>query len=206
MTIEMIGKGAEANVYQYGKLIKKERISKSYRIKELDTSLRLKRTKREAKLMSLARRAGVPTPIISDVDTISCTIEMNFINGKKINKLLSIISKNERRELCSKIGNHTGKLHSNNIIHGDLTTSNMIKYKNKIYFIDFGLGDVSVSLEDKGVDLLLFKKVLHSTHFKFKKESWNGFIEGYSKVYKDYKNVLLRLQDIEKRGRYFVER
>ena len=202
----MIGKGAEANIYRDDGTVRKERISKNYRIKELDEFLRLGRTKREAKLISLARRAGVATPTITDVDTVSCTIEMGFIEGTQVKKLLSTMSKNERRVLCAEIGRCAGKLHSNHIIHGDLTTSNMIMHRDRIYFIDFGLGDVSEAVEDKGVDLLLFKKALHSTHFKYEKECWDSFMKGYSEIYKGHEEVLQRLKVIEKRGRYFAER
>lgn len=203
---EMIGKGAEANIYRDSGAVKKERISKAYRVKELDEFLRLGRTKREARLISLARRAGVATPFVTDVDTASCTIEMGFIEGTQVKKLLSTLSKDERRRLCAEIGRCAGRLHSNHIIHGDLTTSNMIRHMDRIYFIDFGLGEVSEAVEDKGVDLLLFKKALHSTHFKYEKECWEGFVEGYSAVYDGHEEVLQRLGAIERRGRYFAER
>lgn len=202
----MIGKGAEANLYLEGDIVSKERISKAYRESVLDDYLRRSRTKREAKLISLARRAGVATPFVTDVDVASCTIEMRFVTGMQVKKLLPSLSKDERRGLCAEIGRCAGRLHSNHIIHGDLTTSNMILHKDKTYFIDFGLGEVSEAVEDKGVDLLVFKKALHSTHFKYKKECWEGFVEGYSKAYKGHKDVLQRLRAIERRGRYFAER
>jgi Kae1-associated kinase Bud32 len=204
--MRMIGKGAEANIYLRGSRVSKERISKAYREAFLDEYLRKSRTKREARLISLARRAGVATPFITDVDPVSCAVEMSFIPGKQVKKLLPALSKEERRKLCTEIGRHAGKLHTANIIHGDLTTSNMLLHEGKIYFIDFGLGEVSDAVEDKGVDLLVFKKALHSTHYKYEKECWEGFVEGYSKAYKDHAEVLQRLQAIARRGRYFVER
>lgn len=203
---EMIGKGAEANLYLEGDSVRKERIPKAYRVKELDEVLRLGRTKHEAKLISLARRAGVATPFITDVDASSCTIEMSFIKGKQVKKLLPTLSKDERRRLCAEIGRCAGRLHTFHIIHGDLTTSNMIMHGETIYFIDFGLGEVSEAVEDKGVDLLLFKKALHSTHFKYEKECWEGFVNGYSEAYEGHEDALTRLREIERRGRYFAER
>lgn len=204
--MEMISKGAEANLYlRDGKIIK-ERISKGYRVPELDSPLRRMRTKKEAKLISLARRAGVPTPIVYDVDNEKMTIEMSFIKGKQIKKLLNQLSEEERRRICREIGKSAGKLHSYHIIHGDLTTSNLIFANAKIYFIDFGLGEINESIEAKGVDLLLFKKSLRSTHYKFEKECFKGFVEGYSTEFKGYGAVLRRLRIIERRGRYFAER
>lgn len=148
----------------------------------------------------------MPTPFITDVDLASCTVEMSYIQGKQVKKLLPELSREERRKLCVEIGRLAGKLHSANLIHGDLTTSNMLLHEGRIYFIDFGLGEVSDAVEDKGVDLLVFKKTLHSTHYRYEAECWEGFVEGYSKAYKGHAEALQRLQAIARRGRYFAER
>jgi len=204
--MEMINKGAEANLYHLNGRLLKDRIVKSYRVRELDTLLRKNRTKREAKLLSLARRAGVPTPFVFDLDTKNAKIEMSFIDGMQVKKFLETISNDERRKLCKVIGVLIGRLHTCHIIHGDLTTSNMIVSDDKIYFIDFGLGEINESVEAKGVDLLLFKKALHSTHHRFEKECLEGVLDGYKKTYRGYDEVLQRLMVIERRGRYFAER
>lgn len=201
-----IGKGAEADLYLLEDRVSKVRISKAYREPHLDEHLRRTRTRREARLLSMARRAGVATPFVSDVDNSSCTVEMSFIPGEQIRRLLPSITAEERRRLCRRIGEEVGKLHSANIIHGDLTTANMLLHEDRIYFIDFGLGGFSNAVEDKGVDLLVFKKALHSTHYKFERECWDGFVEGYSKTYEDSAKVLERLEEIARRGRYFPER
>ncbi len=204
--MQLIGKGAEANIYLSGEKVIKNRISKAYRVRELDEALRKTRTKREARLISLARRAGVATPFILDVNNPDTTVEMSFVEGMQIKKILNKASKKDRLRICREIGRSAGKLHSNNIIHGDLTTSNMILAQNKIYFIDFGLGEVSEAVEDKGVDLLVFKKSLRSTHYKFEKECFKAFVEGYSREYKAHRDILERLRIIELRGRYFTDR
>ena len=204
--MEMIGKGAEANIYLDGDSVVKERIKKIYRVKDLDESLRRSRTKREAKLISLARRAGVPTPFIRDVDDAKTSLILDYIDGKKIRKILNDISTDERKRICHEAGISVGKLHKNHIIHGDLTTSNMMLYDDRVYFIDFGLGEINEAVEAKGVDLLVFKKSLRSTHFKHEKECLGAFFEGYSKEYKDCVEILKRLESIERRGRYFSER
>ena len=108
-----------------------------------------------------------------------------------------------------KIGELIGRLHKNGIIHGDLTTSNMIlNSEGTIFFVDFGLGEKSKELEARGVDLHLMKRALQSTHFRFAEECFNSVIEGYSKVLgcETAKNVLDKIKQIEKRGRYIAER
>jgi Kae1-associated kinase Bud32 len=82
----------------------------------------------------------------------------------------------------------------------------MILKDDKIYFIDFGLGEINEAIEAKGVDLLVFKKSLRSTHFKYEKECLDAFLEGYSTEHRDCAEILKRLDTIEKRGRYFSER
>jgi Kae1-associated kinase Bud32 len=201
-----IGKGAEADLYLRDDKVSKVRVSKAYRESLLDRRLRKTRTRREARLISLARRAGVATPFITDVDNSSYILEMSFIPGKQVRRILSSLTRKERRELCIHIGENVGKLHSANIIHGDLTTANILLHENRIYFIDFGLGGISDAVEDKGVDLLVFKKVLHSAHYSCEEECWEGFVEGYSRTCKNSTPILERLQDIAKRGRYFPER
>ncbi len=201
--MEMISKGAEADIYRTDDTVLKERIVKSYRVKELDEKLRRSRTKREAKLISLARRAGVPTPFVYDVDLANTTLEMKYVKGKQIKKILDSMPSAKRTQLCKEIGRSVGKLHSANIVHGDLTTANMVLSEGRVYFIDFGLGGVSESIEDKGVDILVFKKALHSTHHKSWEECFESFIEGYS-GYGKHEEVLQRLTIIERRGRYFT--
>jgi Kae1-associated kinase Bud32 len=204
--MEMIGKGAEANIYLDGDAVIKERIKKTYRVDKLDETLRRSRTKREAKLISAARRAGVPTPFIREVNEEMTSIIIDYVDGPKIRKILNDVSSEERIKICTQVGKSAGLLHKNHIIHGDLTTSNMIQSGDKIYFIDFGLGEINESVEAKGVDLLVFKKSLRSTHFKHEKECLDAFFDGYRKEFRDCVEILKRLRAIEKRGRYFSER
>jgi Kae1-associated kinase Bud32 len=204
--MEMIGKGAEANIYKRGDAVIKERIKKVYRVEDLDKSLRRSRTKREAKLISMARRAGVPTPFIRDIDEEKTSITLDYIDGHKIRKILNSATPAERTKICREAGKSAGRLHKNHIIHGDLTTSNMIQKDGILYFIDFGLGEINEAVEAKGVDLLVFKKSLRSTHFKHEKECLEAFFDGYSQQFKECGEILKRLASIEKRGRYFSKR
>ena len=142
---KIIYKGAEAEIclseYFEFKVVKKKRIKKSYRIKEIDNRLISFRTKEEAKLMIEARACGVSVPIIYDVDLKNGIITMEYVEGKRIKDILNVLTEKERKMICNKIGVSIAKLHNNDIIHGDLTTSNLIFFDNRIYFIDFGLGE-----------------------------------------------------------------
>lgn len=209
----LIKKGAEANLYLadwHGrKVIMKKRLPKKYRLSELDEQIRTYRTIHEPQLMHEAKKAGVPTPTIFLVDKKNAIIIMEFIEGKQVKKLLTEASKSEREYLCIEIGELIGKLHKSGIIHGDLTTSNMIQnFEGKIFFVDFGLGEKTDELEARGVDMHLMKRALQSTHFRFAEECFNAVIKGYSKFFgtEFVKKVLDKIREIERRGRYIAER
>ncbi len=197
--MDVIGRGAEAILYREGEALVKERIVKGYRVKELDEKLRKRRTRLEAKILSRAKRAGVPTPSV--IKTEDYKIVMEFIEGKRLKELLQILTAEEMEKTAEEIGRLIGKLHSAGIIHGDLTTSNMI-LREKIYFIDFGLAFHSTSVEDRAVDLHLLHQAYQSTHFNFLKRLWEHTVEGYKETFKDWEDVLKRLEQIRKRGRY----
>jgi len=209
----LIKKGAEASLYLAGwhdrKVVMKKRLPKKYRLQELDEQIKTYRTIHEPQLMHEAKKAGVPTPTIFLVDVKNATIVMEFIGGKQVKTLLSTVSEGERRSLCLKIGELIGRIHKYGIIHGDLTTSNMIQdSEGKIFFLDFGLGEKGREVEARGVDLHLMKRALQSTHFQFAEECFNAVIEGYSQVLdpETVKNVLDKIKEIERRGRYIAER
>lgn len=209
----LIKKGAEASLYLadwHGrKVIMKKRQSKKYRVPKLDEQIKTYRTNHEPQLMHEAKRAGVSTPTIFLVDIKCATIIMEFVGGKQVKQLLDEMSKSERYRSCLNIGELIGRLHQCGIIHGDITTSNMIQNsEGKIFFVDFGLGEKRKELEARGVDLHLMKRALQSTHFRFAEDCFNAVIEGYSKVLdaQTVKNVLDKIKEIERRGRYVTER
>jgi len=209
----LIKKGAEASLYLtdwHGrKVIMKERLPKKYRPSKLDGHIRTYRTIHEPQLMHEAKKAGVSTPTIFLVDLKNATIIMGFIEGKQVKQLLNEVTKSERQSLSLKIGELIGRLHEYGIIHGDLTTSNMIlDSEGKIFFVDFGLGEKTKELEARGVDLHLMKRALQSTHFRFTEECFDAVIRGYSKVLgaETVKNILDKIKEIERRGRYVAER
>ena len=92
-------------------------------------------------------------------------------------------------------------MHNNNIIHGDLTTSNMILNK-EVFFIDFGLSFFSEKIEDKAVDLHLLKEALESKHSNIWERSYKAALDSYFKKAVDGRQVLERIKIVEKRGRY----
>jgi len=187
----------------------KRRLPKKYRVLALDEQIRAYRTIHEPQLMHEAKKAGVPTPTIYLVDAKNATIVMEYIEGEQVKRLLAKVSDDERQNLCRKMGELIGKLHKNGIVHGDLTTSNMIQTsEGKIFFVDFGLSEKTKELEARGVDLHLMKRALQSTHFQFAEKCFNAVIEGYASVLgaEEVKNVLDKIREIERRGRYIAER
>lgn len=194
---EKIVHGAEAIISKEDESVVKERIRKGYRLPEIDEKLRRKRTRSEASLLRAARRAGVKVPGVLDESDFSLRLE--FIEGEKVKEALS---KENAQAIGKKIADAIAKLHSYDIIHGDLTTSNMILHDNDAFFIDFGLGFQSQRIEDKAVDLYVLHEALESTHHDIKDELWKTILEAYSKHFSDAKKVIKALHAIEKRGRY----
>jgi TP53 regulating kinase-like protein len=209
----LLKKGAEASLFLttwHGKrVVVKTRLPKKYRPEKLDLTIRNYRTIHEPQLMHEAKKAGVPTPTIYMVDVANAAITMEFVEGKQVKQVLDALSKVERQELCVKIGELIGKLHTHGVIHGDLTTSNMIlSAENQMFLVDFGLGDKTNELEARGVDLHLLKRALQSTHYHFADECFTSVIKGYgASVGADAtEKILGKIREIEKRGRYIAER
>ena len=182
---------AEAIVEIDGALVYKRRIEKRYRVDELDKRLRKERTKSEAKLISEARRNGVPTPIIFDVNEY--VLVMERIDGALAREVIT-------EPISERIGEFVGILHKSGIIHGDLTTSNIIVGK-RIYFIDFGLAFVESNTEARGVDVHVFFQSLQGTHESYD-ELRAAFTNGYTRTFPQAAQVLKRAAEIERRGRY----
>ena len=198
---KIIDRGAEAVIYEENKDIKKERTKKSYRHPELDKKIIKRRTKAETKILKKAKEIiNVPEVHASKQQE---TIHMQKIEGEKLSTSLDAYPLKQQKEIIKQIANQTAKLHQAGIIHGDLTTSNMILKNNQIYFIDFGLGFLNGKYEDKGIDIHLFKQALEAKHFKHHEELFKVFEEEYKKLEpKEAQKVFERLIKIEKRGRY----
>jgi N6-L-threonylcarbamoyladenine synthase/protein kinase Bud32 len=185
-------RGAEAVVDVVERDVAKRRVGKGYRIPSLDRRLISERTRAEARLIAAARSAGVPTPVIRDIT--HDTIRMERIEGEMLKHVLD--GKNVRRA-----GATVGRLHTAGIVHGDLTTSNIMVRDGRCVLIDFGLAHVSPEIEARGVDVHVFFQTLESTSPDYPTLK-AAFIEGYGAEFDGWKDVIEREEEIERRGRY----
>ena len=191
---DLIAKGAESNIikssYMGEDAVIKARIPKNYRIAEIDNKIRKSRCKLEAKLLSDAKRAGVRTPVLYDVDLNEKSILMEAIDGVMLKDVIN-------DDLAYKTGLEISKLHSADIIHGDITSSNIMLRDDDLVFIDFGLGRYSDLEEDKAVDLLVLKKSLQSIDYEKALSYFDSVLKGYNSP-----KIIDKISDIEHRGRY----
>lgn len=193
---QLIAQGAESRLFLKDNEIIKDRFNKKYRIKEIDERLRKSRTKREAKILEKLSQLEFPAPKLIKTNKKD-EIIMSEIKGK----LVKVIFDKNYQKLSKEIGEKLAILHNNTIIHGDLTTSNMI-FNKEIHFIDFGLSFFSYKEEDKAVDLHLLKQALESKHFKVWEKAFKEVIKGYKEKAEKGKEIINRLEKVEKRGRY----
>ena len=195
----LLYQGAESKIILNQGIVEKIRIRKSYRIKELDEKLRRLRTRREARIMREARKIGILVPRVIEVDEKNYTIRMEYVQGATVKQKLE---QGYSKKICEKIGEYIAKLHANKIVHGDLTTSNMILAKEGLYLIDFGLADFSNRIEDYAQDLLVLKECLISTHPTIANKCWKTIINSYANNFDKAKQVIAKIKEIESRGRY----
>ena len=200
--LKLITKGAESNIYLSTffsrKAISKIRIPKMYRHQTLDSNLRKQRTIHESKMLSLVRNLGIRTPFIYLVDPHRAEIVMEYVAGLNARDIIN-------RSICLKIGKYISALHSNSIIHGDLTPANFIVGKEMV-IIDFGLSYHSNRLEDKAVDIRLFGEILNGLYPGRFQSLYENFVKGY-KTHSDNKDVTRILRNVEEinlRRRYAV--
>ena len=187
-------RGAEAVICMIDEdTLLKKRVRKGYRIKEIDERLRRTRTKKEFNIMrKLSGKINVPKVFGKE----EYSFKMEFIHGALARDILGSLGDKEIKSLFSQIGAQVRKMHDESIVHGDLTTSNMIVKDGKVFFIDFSLGGQSSKIEDKAVDLHLIKQALIAKHNKV----WKICFESLLLSYKD-EIVIGRLKAVEKRGR-----
>jgi len=196
----IIKRGAEADVYLipwYKTMaISKLRNPKKYRNITLDNLIRRRRTIHEATMLNDAKTTGIKTPFIYFLDPKHAEIIMEYIDGENVKDILS-------PEIGFEIGKYVSVLHNQNIIHGDLTTSNFIKRKNDLYLIDFGLSFYSQRIEDMATDIRIIKEILSSAHIQICDQTYDSFLKGYQLTTKyNFNRILKVVKDIEARGRY----
>lgn len=193
--MDVIGRGAEAILTRTGEGIVKERPVKSYRHPAIDRELRTGRTRAEARIMHKARQAGIPVPQVIQID--DHTLRMDEAPGVPLKQVLD-----GKPALAQRVGELIARLHDRNIIHADLTTSNMLydSGTDALTLIDFGLSYHSARIEDKAVDLHLFRQSLESKHHRVLAGAWRQFLKGYRSS-THAPDVLERLRKVESRGR-----
>ena len=206
---EMIKQGAEARVY-VGRFLErdviiKERFSKAYRVPALDQKLTKNRMGQEARSMARSRRHGVRAPAVYHLDFERRLIFMEYITeGVLIKEYInSVVSDRDAVvEVMQMIGSVLARLHDANVIHGDLTTSNMIveTTSKQITLIDFGLSYVSALPEDKGVDLYVLERAFLSTH-PSTETLFQQLLDSYTAASKNSQAVVKKLDEVRLRGR-----
>lgn len=196
MTI--ISQGAEATITLKDGKIFKSRIPKSYRNPILDDKLRSSRTKIEKKVIEKLNSLGINVPKFFGIEN-KYDLVIEFIEGERLRDALS--KNTENKKYLNLVGKWLAIMHNEGIIHGDLTTSNILLDKNKkIFLIDFGLSFFSKKIEDKAVDIHLLKQAIESTHYQNVIEFYDEFVKGYNSETEN-PEVFERLKIVEKRGK-----
>jgi Kae1-associated kinase Bud32 len=185
----------------------KERDAKAYRPKALDDRLRRERTRTEARLLVDARRLGVRTPILYDIDLPRHRLILEELPGPTLKEILE--DPNQEADLVSQavrsFGRALGRLHAGGISHGDLTSSNVLFPDGPAgapAFIDLSMGSRSPGVEELGIDLHLAEgdlKALHPRAEALLRAFHEGYVEGNPEGAKD---VRQRAKEIRGRMRY----
>lgn len=206
----LIARGAESELrlglFFGRKAVFKLRLPKPYMDPVLDARLRRSRTVREAKVIATAFEGGVPVPGLYSVLPSAGLIVMEYVEGPQLKTALNQGTLDPSRSGYDA-GVILGRLHDLGIVHGDPTTSNYIVSGRGLVLVDYGLSEFSSSIEDRAVDIHLFKRAVESTHAAIMSELYDGFLQGYSEVLGyTSRQVVERVEEIELRGRYVEER
>jgi len=191
--------GAEATVEIGDERVTKRRLPKSYRHPKLDARLRRDRTVLEARLTSEARRHGVPTPVVYDVDPEEGVLVFERVGEADLRSELTA-------DRVRDVARHLATVHGAGFVHGDPTTRNVrvggaggSSDADRTYLIDFGLGYYTDDDEDYAMDLHVFAQSLAGTS-----DDADRLREAFEDAYSEASDgaVLERLREIEGRGRY----
>jgi N6-L-threonylcarbamoyladenine synthase/protein kinase Bud32 len=189
--------GAEATVEIDGDRVIKHRKPRGYRHPELDERLRVERTREEARLTADARRHGVPTPVVLDVDPWETRLVFESVGDSDLRERLT--EPNVRA-----VGRHLATIHEAGFVHGDPTTRNVRvsvggTEGGRTYLIDFGLGYYTDDREDYAMDLHVLAQSLAGTA-----DDPEALLAAAEEAYRAAgdERVLDHLREIEGRGRY----
>ena len=160
----------------------KERRPKRYRHPSIDSRLTNERIVQESRLIPVARRAGVRVPAVLDVDLARSSLVIEFVPGPTAKEIIERAKGPgaglKRSRLCREIGRMAGRLHAAGIVHGDLTTSNVIVSSHGPVMIDFGLARRADDDESRGADLILLEHAfrgLHPEQERLLADVWEGY-------------------------------
>ncbi len=205
----LLKQGAEARVYKtefFGKpSILKERFVKSYRVASLDQKLTQRRMSQEARSIARCRKHGIRAPAIYQLDFKRREICMEEIEGESLrDHIQNLYPVKDIEELISigrEVGTILARMHNCDVIHGDLTTSNIISGPNgQLTLIDFGLSCVSALVEDKGVDLYVLERAFLSSHPNTE-DVFDELLQSYKKSANESKAIVAKLNEVRSRGR-----
>jgi len=213
----LVKQGAEAKLHVGSflgqKAIAKERFPKKYRHPSLDQQLTKKRLKAELKLLIRCKKLGIRTPTIFFADADKSLFIMEYLSEAVTSRdLINAVRASEAEadrtrltDVLKKIGETVAKLHNDGVIHGDLTTSNILVdagREDELVMIDFGLGFSEGTAEDKGVDLYVLERAFHSTHPNME-DDFAVVLDAYRSTLNkgDKKVVVAKYEEIRMRGR-----
>ncbi|CAB76028.1 EKC/KEOPS complex associated ATPase Bud32 [Schizosaccharomyces pombe] len=210
--LTVVKQGAEAitiktEFYPGEVCLLKCRPAKRWRHPILDQKLSRKRCLVEARLLAKCHYVGIKCPMLYFIDANRGQIYMEWIDGPCVRDYIREICECEIEKklipLMKRIGSEVAKMHKNDIVHGDLTTSNMMleSHNNPVpIFIDFGLGSVSESEEDKAVDIYVLERALSST-LPESESLFHHVLDSYAQSWKQSKATLRRFEEVRMRGR-----
>lgn len=153
------------------------------------------------------------------VDTAAACLYMEFVPGRLVRQrlmegveddgaaiaqehLLRCLTRvAELAALARKVGRAVAKLHDGGVVHGDLTTSNMIvRDDGELVLIDFGLAYTTTLAEDKAVDLYVLERAISSAH-SARGTLFQAILDEYRRVSRHWTPTLQKFAEVRLRGR-----
>ncbi|KAF4314143.1 hypothetical protein GTA08_BOTSDO01586 [Botryosphaeria dothidea] len=152
---------------------------------------------------SSSSAADLPPPVAGEEQALAGAIDEDAVP--------------ELWDLMTRVGRAVGAMHCVGVVHGDLTTSNLMlktsagraspldahpenALEGTVTIIDFGLAAATVQDEDKAVDLYVLERAFGSTH-PAAEPLFREVLRAYGESYKGAKVVLKRLEEVRMRGR-----
>ena len=212
---ELVSQGAEARVYALrdatGRaLVAKHRFAKAYRTGALDARLRKERLLQEVRCLARCRSARIDTPAVLMVDTARHLLYLERVPGQTVRDFVESRAGSDPAAVAAvmrHLGAVIARIHDLGMTHGDLTTSNFMARPTPgdgagvgVCVIDFGLGSLQASPEDKAVDLYVLDRAISSTHDE-SGALLDTILDAYRAASPEGEATLKRLDAVRLRGR-----